>query len=201
MEKKVKKSRKPFLIAGVVVVGAIFMLLAIVYYSVLRPKQPQILVNEISLQSSHRHSGNATSSSQMLRQLTLRMNVTLQNPNKGPFSYVSLGATMYYEAKRLGLVMLPGGTVEAGSRAGLEVIVASALRPGDSFQQALVEAAEDGGVAQIITVTVDLEVRGDVTVLGSFSHHTSVSMACLVTVSPSAQDVVTFICAPHSFGV
>ncbi|MCO5572312.1 hypothetical protein L7F22_026065 [Adiantum nelumboides] len=196
MEKKQRKSKTPYIIFAIAALAILLLLLTIIYYSVLKPQQPELAINEVVLENSNNGAQN-TARTQNLQGVTLRMKMTLHNPNKGTFYYANVGVTMSYRGKELGYGLVPGGKVKGGGRSGVAVYVA-AMEPAAGFAEAMALEGEVGR-PEMVTVKMDLNLAGDVTVLGSFSHHASISTSCFVSISSVSLEVITFICGVHSY--
>lgn len=199
MEKKQKHGKTPIFILAIVALVLLLLLLTIIYFSVFQPRQPLLTINAVLLQSGNNPNPNPSlpanaTVAEILLGLTLCLNMSLQNPNTAAFLYANVGASMYYQGKQLGFVLVPGGAVRAKSTLTFAVFLSTiepssflAMEPGGGD-------GDDAAMSHMLTVTTDVAIAGDVTVLGSFSHHTSVSSNCIVSISTIAQQVVAFNC-------
>eukprot|EP00250_Pteridium_aquilinum_P026100 c3231_g1_i1 orf=288-572(+) len=93
MEKKQKNSKTPYIILAILALALLLLLLTIIYFSLLKPQKPLLAVEGILLQNPNPNPNKETLT-EILQGLTLRMNISLQNPNRGPYFYGNVGASM-----------------------------------------------------------------------------------------------------------
>ncbi|KAH7436183.1 hypothetical protein KP509_05G006900 [Ceratopteris richardii] len=175
-----------------------FVVLAILYFALFKPRQPDVKVQAVALSSMQlrglyspaHHVDLGGDGSGPAVNLSLGILVLLNNPNRGTFHYSRLSAAYLYHGDSIvGFSPIPEGNVGEQDAVGLAVTLfsqASGLLSG-SYITADIAAGS-------LTVGVCVVISGHVSVLGIFSHHTTSYSNCTVVVSLSRAALQAFSC-------
>ncbi|KAI5068880.1 hypothetical protein GOP47_0017225 [Adiantum capillus-veneris] len=166
---------------------AVVALLAVLYFTNFRPRDPKVEVPTMQLLSLYTAGYPATVTS---ANLTLNLQLSLHNPNRAPFYLLGdSAASLLYYGSAVGSTPLPPATVLARSSIALSaaVTVEGPTPLGGPHIYADVASAA-------LEVSTSVAIVGKVTTLNMFSHHAKVVSNCNVSISLSVRGIESFTC-------
>jgi hypothetical protein len=177
---------------------SLLLLLTILYFSIFIPHRPILAIDSISEQQQQQqqlpwpesmasfHGGPFSSSSAF----TICLNISISNPNsRATFYYDNVGSSLRYNGQELGLVMVPGGGIRPKATLRISVFLTPT---GPSLPPSIGEAMDHHHHHHLLTLDCLVSVAGDLTYLGSFSHHVAIATHCILTLS--REGVVAYTC-------
>ena len=182
-----KKTKQVACLACTALLVGILILLAILYFAVFQPKDPKIQVPTMQLLSLYPSGYPAATTSV---NLTLNLQVSMYNPNRGTFIVEDGGVScLYYYGSQVGFTPVPTGSIPAQSFSTVSIpltVQGSAPLRGPN----LVGDVQDG----ILEVTTTVTIMGKVTTLNLFTRHSNVVSKCNVNVSLNARGIMAYTC-------
>ncbi|KAH7438340.1 hypothetical protein KP509_04G010700 [Ceratopteris richardii] len=128
--------------------------------------------------------------------LTLNLQVSIYNPNKGTFIVQDGGiACLYYNGAQVGFTPVPTGFIPAESFSTISIpltVQGSAPLQGLYLQADIVDG--------ILQVSTTVTIVGKVTTLNLFTHHADVVSKCNINVSFNSRGIQSYTCQ-HSFSI
>lgn len=182
-----QKVKKLVCIGITVFLVIVIIILAVLYFSLFKPKDPRVQVPTMQLLSLYSAGYPAAITS---ANLTLLLQVSMYNPNRAPF-HVRDGSTacLYYYGAQVGFVTVPTGSIPSQSFVTLAIsLTVQGTAP-------LHGVPLYGDVASgILEVSTSVTIFGKVTTLNIFTHHASVVSKCNINVSLNARGIVSYTC-------
>ncbi|MCO5597360.1 hypothetical protein L7F22_051436 [Adiantum nelumboides] len=166
---------------------AVVALLAVLYFTNFRPKDPKVEVPTMQLLSLYTAGYPAAITS---ANLTLNLQLSLHNPNKAPFYLLGgSSASLLYYGAAVGSTSLPPVTILAQSSTALSaaLTVDGPTPLGGPHMYADVASS-------LLQVSTSVTILGKVTTLNIFSHHSKVVSNCDVSVSLDVRGIEAFTC-------
>ncbi|XP_077229058.1 uncharacterized protein LOC143861962 [Tasmannia lanceolata] len=179
------------------IVATIFLIfvvivILIVYFSVFKPKDPNISVNSIQLPSFSVTNGTVT--------FTFSQYVSVRNPNREAFSHYDSTLQLIYSQNPIGFMFIPAGKIDSGRTQYM-----SATFSVDSFPFSPTQAPATGlyrpaygsggiHVGPSLEIESTLRMEGRVRVLHFFTHHVESTAECRVAISVTDGSVLEFHC-------
>lgn len=172
-----KNSRRSFKICcGVTLLLSIILIIVSItlFYTVLKPKKPQINLHPISL-----HEIESQILSRLSLNVTLELIITIKNPNYGSFKFEdSIASLIYHGNNSVGEIVIEHGTVpskgELNTRSNYANITGDKLVKSPYFMKDI----EAGS----LNFTSNLTLHGKVKVLKIFKIHATVTSYCDISV-------------------
>ncbi|KAK9274545.1 hypothetical protein L1049_021794 [Liquidambar formosana] len=172
----------------------VVIIILIVFFTVFKPKDPQISVNAVQLP--------AFSISNNTANFTFSQYVSVKNPNRAVFSHYSSTLQLLYSGSQVGFMFIPAGKIESG-RTEYMAATFTVL----SFPLSVAPAAAEAGLGPPLSdvgngfrlgPTLEIESRmdmaGRVRILHFFTHHVEAKAGCRVAISVADGSVLGFHC-------
>ncbi|KAK7294926.1 hypothetical protein RJT34_17825 [Clitoria ternatea] len=166
---------------------AIVLVAVILAMTVYKPKPPIIHVDSIGLKNVEM--GVNVFSLTMVVNVTLELDVSVQNPNKFGFRYYGGSATLNYRGQLIGDATIPDGECPAEETKGINVTLTIMADRFVSTPEVLKDIAS--GILPLNTV---MNVSGKVIILGFIKFRVESSSSCDFTVNLSMKKVVDKKC-------
>ncbi|MCO5586012.1 hypothetical protein L7F22_039949 [Adiantum nelumboides] len=174
-EHKRQRQHTTCIVCTFLLVGLLLLLL-ILYFALFKPKDPRVQVPSMQLLSYSIVNGGAGSS------LSLNLQVSLYNPNRGEF-VVQEGssACLYYEKEQVGFSPIPEAIIPALSFSTTSVRLSSSSPIPDA-------AVDDNygdtlPTANVLPIATSVAIVGHATTVNLFSHHSNVVAKCKIGIS------------------
>ncbi|XP_062188087.1 uncharacterized protein LOC133891388 [Phragmites australis] len=178
-----KMKRKPVLIccgvllAVIVVLGAVFVAL---YYTVFRPRSPRVVATVVGAETS------AFSILPPELNLTMHVEVTVNNPNYASFRHGDVATVVRYHGAAVGQSSVPAGDIGARTTQTIAVTVEV-----DAVKVVLTPYFLGEAIVGVLPFETATAVAGKAVVLGVFKVSASSEVVCEVTVFPLRNNTTT----------
>lgn len=182
-----QKQKQLACIALAVTLVIIIIVLAVLYFSLFKPKDPKVQVPTMQLLSLY-PAGYPSAITSV--NLTLILQVSMYNPNRATF-YVQDGSTacLYYYGAQVGFAAVPPASIPAQSFITLSVGLT--VEGSTPLQGPSLYGDVSSGILQIST---SVTIMGKVTTLHIFSHHSNVVSKCNINVSLNIRGIESYTC-------
>ncbi|KAK4747933.1 hypothetical protein SAY87_014519 [Trapa incisa] len=197
-------------------VATVFLILIavaalVVYFTMFRPKDPEISVSSVQLPSF------STSNSSV--SFTFSQYASIRNPNRADFSHFGSSLQLFYSGNQVGFLFIPAGRIDAGRTkymaatfdiesfpivAPLTPVSASAAEIDPGMGPEVTGGGigfggmVPGGVGYRVGPTMELasrlEMKGRVRFLHFFTHHARTTTDCMITVAVTDGSVLGLRC-------
>ncbi|KAG0478954.1 hypothetical protein HPP92_013673 [Vanilla planifolia] len=167
-----KKSFKICCIATLVILVIFIVILVILYFTILKPKQPEVVAKPLGLSNFHFSLQPNVSLS-----LSIRMQISIKNPNYARFEYGNSTAYLYYFGSSVGDAPIGAGVIHARSTANLTTVVNVAADKVISNPNFLPDVFRGS-----LSLTTASTMEGKVVLLGIFRLHAKDHIACMTSV-------------------
>ncbi|XWS61599.1 hypothetical protein CRYUN_Cryun07bG0139800 [Craigia yunnanensis] len=187
----------------------VVIIVLIVYFTVFKPKVPNISVTSVQLPSFS--VGNNSVS------FTFSQHVTIKNPNRAAFSHYDSTIQLLYSGSKVGFMFIPAGKIEAGRTQYMAATFAVQSFPLAAPNEAsaatiptttttrkttgpigLIDGFGGSNNGYRVGPTMEIESRmemaGRVRVIHFFTHHVDAKSGCRVTIAVSDGSVLGFHC-------
>ncbi|KAK4758571.1 hypothetical protein SAY87_019872 [Trapa incisa] len=195
----------------------VVIVVLIVFFTVFRPKDPEISVTSVQLPSFSISNSSVS--------FTFSQYASVRNPNRAAFSHYDSSLQLLYSGNQVGFMFIPAGKISAGrtqymaaSFAVQPFPLAAPLSPvfstsasateldpgtvpvvsggGIGFGGSVPGGGRGGGYRVEPTLEIEsrLELGGRVKVLHFFTHHARTAADCRVTVAVTDGSVLGFHC-------
>lgn len=182
-----KKRKQAACILCTIILVIVIIVLAVLYFSLFKPKDPTVQVPTMQLISLY-PSGYSVSITSV--NISLILQVSMYNPNRATF-YVQDGSTacLYYYGTQVGYAPVPPGSLPSQSYA--TVSVGLTVQGPTPLQGSYLSADVASGILQVST---SVTIIGKVTTLNIFSHNSDVISKCYINVSFNARGIEAYTC-------
>ncbi|XP_051119120.1 uncharacterized protein LOC127243247 isoform X2 [Andrographis paniculata] len=176
----------------------------IVYFTLFKPRDPNLAVNAVQLPAFSFSAANSTVS------FTFSQYVTVSNPNRAVFTHYDSSLQLLHAGRQVGFMFIPAGKIAAGRTQYMAATFSVQSFPiqlaphADAEEQGISSGSVApnitdgvGGLSRVgpsMEVESRLEMAGRVRVLHFFTHHVEARADCRVSVSFSDGSVLGFHC-------
>lgn len=182
--KRRKKQQQAACVCCTITLVLILIIILILYFSVFKPSDPNVQVPmmqllEITLPANQSLSFN------------LDLQIAVYNPNHAAF-YIEAGSTacVYYHGYQAGFTSISPSFIPSQSSSTFSVtLVAQASSPLQGIDYLNSDVASG-----TLPVTTSVTIMGEVTTLGTFSHHSDVVSKCNVYISVNYRAIQSYNC-------
>ncbi|KAI4353601.1 hypothetical protein L6164_002538 [Bauhinia variegata] len=181
------KRRKKCLAVTAGVVVAIVVIIVILAFTVFKAKRPITSMDSVKLDNLHVALDAARMSVDL--NVTLKVDVTVENPNKVGFKYSETKAQLNYRGEMVGEVPVPAGDISSGERTGMNLTVTIMADRLISSPQLYSDVTSG-----TLPLNTFLRMSGKVTILGFVKVHVATSVSCDVNVNLSNRTVEDNVC-------
>ncbi|KAI3866829.1 hypothetical protein MKX03_006719 [Papaver bracteatum] len=172
----------------------IIIILLILFFTLLKPKSPQISVTSIQIPSFSLSNNTIT--------FTLSQYVSVRNPNRADFQHYHSSLQLMYSGNQIGFMFIPAGKIDSGRTqymsATFTVDDFPLTPPSSSSLSSTSTVSSSGSQGSVGSPTIEIESRmkmsGRVRVLQVFTHSVDSVIACTVAVSVTDRSILGFHC-------
>ncbi|KAK9145463.1 hypothetical protein Sjap_005366 [Stephania japonica] len=162
------------------IVATLFLILItiialIIFFTLFKPKQPNISITTIHLPNFSLSNNTAT--------FTFSQYASVRNPNRDVFSHYDSSLQLLYSGNQVGFIWIPAGEIASG-----RTQIMAATFAVKWF------AADEETVKEVVEVESEMRVGGRVRVLRFFMHHVESQVKCRVAVGVDDGKVLWFRC-------
>ncbi|GMH09330.1 hypothetical protein Nepgr_011171 [Nepenthes gracilis] len=179
------------------IVATIFLIfvaivILIVYFTLFKPKDPQIAVNAVQLPSFSIANGTVN--------FTFSQYVSVRNPNRAVFSHYDSSLQLLYSGGQVGFMFIPAGKIGPGRTEYMAATFSVESFPLSPSSTAVPLSAgpvvTDGinRVAPTLEIESRLHMEGRVRVLHFFTHYVEASADCRIAIAVNDGSVLGFHC-------
>ncbi|PIN20143.1 hypothetical protein CDL12_03241 [Handroanthus impetiginosus] len=179
------------------IVATIFLIFVviiafIVYFTIFKPKDPNLTVNAIQLPAFSVANSTVT--------FTFSQYVTVNNPNRAVFTHYDSSLQLIYAGNQIGFMFIPAGKIEAGKTQFMAATFSVKSFPlsvsgqPQSVGPTITDGINGFRVGPSMDVESRLEMAGRVRVLHFFTHHVQARADCRVSIAVSDGSVLGFHC-------
>ncbi|KAL6979447.1 hypothetical protein U1Q18_021110 [Sarracenia purpurea var. burkii] len=178
------------------VVATIFLIFLvivalIVFFTVFKPKDPQITVNSVQLPTFSLSNGTVN--------FTFSQYVSVQNPNRAAFTHYDSTLQLLYSGTQVGFMFIPAGQIDAGRTQYMAATFSVqsfplAVAPTQNVGPTVAGGLNGYRVGPTMEIESRLQMAGRVKLLHFFAHHAEPKSDCRVAVSVSDGSVLGFHC-------
>ncbi|XP_043696279.1 uncharacterized protein LOC122646743 [Telopea speciosissima] len=186
IESKQRRSNSCLCLALVGLLLSVLFLLLILSFTAFKPKDPIFSINWVSVEGVSVSIDNPMKPS---LNLTLLMDVSVQNPNKVRFKYGDSSAWLYYRGQVVGEVPIAAGDISAGGT--VEMIMPLTLMADQLLSNPNLYSDLISGTISFSTYT---KLDGKVYILDLFKHHLVAYASCIVVVNVHNATVIDSEC-------
>ncbi|MCO5559894.1 hypothetical protein L7F22_013498 [Adiantum nelumboides] len=173
----------------VVLLGLVILILS---FTLFKAREPGIRVEQVELGSLGLPSSLSMSNLQHLN-LSLKVAVSVYNPNHASFRYSNSTSYMFYRKLTVGEASIPAGKI--GARA--TQILHSVIKLNASNSLLLEPHLLSDLAAGSFPMSTSARVSGRVNVLNIFKHHARSSSLCTMSVDIVSRSVQNMTCTSH----
>ncbi|CAK9198521.1 unnamed protein product [Sphagnum troendelagicum] len=174
-------------ICGVLIL-LVVLILVILALTVFKARDPDIMVNKVTLQNLNVTFDLPTSLMPQVN-LQIMLNISVHNPNKATFKYTNSTSVLYYHNLTVGQAPISAGRIGAGGTENKNLVLtvqANRFLQGMSFLNDF--------VAGVIPVSTVSRISGRVNILNLFKHHAVSTAYCDTTVFVTNATLKDFVC-------
>ncbi len=175
------------MICGVLIL-LVVLILVILALTVFKPRDPDIMVNKVTLQNLNVTFDLPTSLMPQVN-LQIMLNISVHNPNKATFKYTNSTSVLYYHNLTVGQAPISAGRIGSGGTENKNVVLtvqANRFLQGMSFLNDF--------MAGVIPVSTVSRISGRVNILNLFKHHAVSTAYCDTTVFVTNATLKDFVC-------
>ncbi|KAI4355964.1 hypothetical protein L6164_000019 [Bauhinia variegata] len=187
MKSESVKRRNTCLAVTAAVVIAIVLIIVILAFTVFKAKRPVSTVDSVKLENLH--VGLDIAQLRVDLNVTLKVDVSVENPNKVGFKYSGSAAQLNYRGQMIGEAPIPAGDISPGEKTGMNLtltIMADRLLSNSQLFSDVTSGE--------LPVNTFVRLSGKVRVLGFIKFHVVSSSSCDVTVNISNRTIGDQVC-------
>uniref|UniRef100_A0A7C8ZYD5 Uncharacterized protein n=1 Tax=Opuntia streptacantha TaxID=393608 RepID=A0A7C8ZYD5_OPUST len=190
---KPKRTTLASCIVATIFIVFLLIILFIIYFSLFKPKDPQISVTAIQLPTFSLSSNTTTAVS-----FTFSLYAAVRNPNRGQFSHFDSSLQLLYAGNQIGFMFIPAGEIAAGRTKYMAATFSVQAFPISNSPAANFPAMLGPPGVNRVSPTMEIEARmemvGRVRVLWFFNHNVKDVADCRVAVAINDGFVLGFHC-------